>query len=215
MADFIRARNSKQKEERMNEVKKATDELFSALPYHEITLTAIAKQLSWTRANLYKYVTTKEEIFLQLCSDKMNLYFDALLSAFPPECNYSTEVYAQVWTGILNAHTDYLHYSDILCTIVETNVTVERLMEFKRNYYVRAEEISRRLSQNLRISPEDAYDLLLSVYYHATGLQCSCQKNPLVEQAIQNLNMKIPEIDFRDNLKKFIYMNIQYYTKKS
>lgn len=73
--------------------------------------------------------------------------------------------------------------------------------EFKRNYYVRAEEISRRLSQNLRIPPKDAYDLLLSVYYHATGLQCSCQKNPLVEQEIQNLNMKIPEINFRDNLK--------------
>ncbi len=215
MADFIRARNSKQKEERMNEVKAATDELFSTAPYHEITLTTIAKQLSWTRANLYKYVTTKEEIFLELCKDKMSLYFDAFLSAFPLECDYSADVFAQVWTGILNAHKDYLLYSDILCTIVETNVTVERLMEFKRSYYEGAAEISERLHQTLKISAKDSYNLLLAVHYHATGLQCICQRNPLVEQAIKNLNMEIPETNFRDNLKEFIFMNIQYYKNKS
>lgn len=215
MADFIRARNSKQKEERMNEVKAATDELFSTVPYHEITLTTIAKQLSWTRANLYKYVTTKEEIFLDLCNDKMKSYFQGFLSAFPLGCEYESDVFAQVWTGILNAHKDYLHYSDILCTIVETNVTVERLTGFKRNYYEGAGKISTRLSQILNISEEDSYNLMLSVHYHATGLECICHYNPLVEQAIKNLNMKIPETNFRDNLKEFIFMNLQYYKGKS
>ena len=39
---------------------------FAERPYHEITLTTIADELGWSRANLYKYVCTKEEVFLLL-----------------------------------------------------------------------------------------------------------------------------------------------------
>ena len=64
MADYIRARSYDQKEERLNQIKKATEELFENFPYTEITLSTIAEKLGWSRANLYKYVTTKEEIIL-------------------------------------------------------------------------------------------------------------------------------------------------------
>lgn len=69
----------------MAEIKAAADELFCSVPYQEITLSTIAGKLSWTRANLYKYVTTKEEIYLEICSDKMQSYFDDLLASFPNE----------------------------------------------------------------------------------------------------------------------------------
>ena len=64
-ADFIRARSDEHKEERLCQIKEATAELFRTAPYAEITLTTIAEKLGWSRANLYKYVTTKEEIFLR------------------------------------------------------------------------------------------------------------------------------------------------------
>ena len=83
MNDFIRARSDAQKTARMDEIKTAADALAQTQPYPTITLSAIAAQLSWTRANLYKYVTSKEEIYLELCADKMNAYFDALAAAFP------------------------------------------------------------------------------------------------------------------------------------
>ena len=83
MADYIRARSDEHKEERLSQIKEATAELFSAFPYSEITLTTIAEKLGWSRANLYKYVTTKEEIFLEICAEKMSAYYGALLSAFP------------------------------------------------------------------------------------------------------------------------------------
>ena len=83
MTDFVRARSEEQKQARMAEIKVAADELFCSVPYQEITLSTIAGKLSWTRANLYKYVTTKEEIYLEICSDKMQSYFDDLFAAFP------------------------------------------------------------------------------------------------------------------------------------
>lgn len=59
MQDFTRARSEEQKRQRMQEIKTAAETLFKEHPYHEITLTTIAEQLSWTRANLYKYSSWK------------------------------------------------------------------------------------------------------------------------------------------------------------
>ena len=83
MAEYIRARSDEHKEERMTQIKEATAELFENAPYVEITLTTIAEKLGWSRANLYKYVTTKEEIILEIAADKMNAYYGSLLSALP------------------------------------------------------------------------------------------------------------------------------------
>ena len=77
--DFIRARSSEQKSQRMSDIKRATAQLYRDFPYHEITLTTIAERLGWSRASLYKYVTTKEEIFLELSADARNAYFEDLL----------------------------------------------------------------------------------------------------------------------------------------
>ena len=97
-SDFIRARSDEHKEERMTQSKEATASLFENEPYAEITLTTIAQKLGWSRANLYKYVTTKEEIILEIASDKMTTYYTALLSAFPERNNFSLETIAEVWS---------------------------------------------------------------------------------------------------------------------
>lgn len=65
---FQRARSDKQKNIRMSEIVNATINLYESLQYDKITLALIAKQLSFSRANLYKYVSTKEEIFLLIIS---------------------------------------------------------------------------------------------------------------------------------------------------
>ena len=92
MAEYIRARSDEHKEERMTQIKDATATLFESAPYAEITLTTIAEKLGWSRANLYKYVTTKEEIILEIAADKMEAYYGSLISAMPEGTNFSTEV---------------------------------------------------------------------------------------------------------------------------
>ena len=71
----------------MAEIKKAASDLFDEVPYSEITLTTIAKRLSWKRANLYRYVSTKEEIFLDLIEDRMCAYYADLDAAFKEGCS--------------------------------------------------------------------------------------------------------------------------------
>ena len=124
MADFIRARSNEQKEQRMTQIKRVAEELFACSSYHEITLAAIAERLGWSRAALYKYVATKEDIFLEICSDKQDEYYDALLTAYPEGSAYSPAVLTEVWTEQLASHRDYLSYCALLFTIIETNSSI-------------------------------------------------------------------------------------------
>lgn len=98
--DFIRARSSEQKNQRMADIKQATAQLYREFPYHEITLTTIAERLGWSRASLYKYVTTKEEIFLELSADARNAYFGDLLTAFSPAVEFNAPQLAATWAQI-------------------------------------------------------------------------------------------------------------------
>ncbi|MDM8271343.1 TetR family transcriptional regulator [Thermophilibacter provencensis] len=213
MAEFIRARSAEQKEQRLNEIKDAVRRQFAERPYHEITLTTIAEELGWSRANLYKYVTTKEEIFLLLTADECRGYFDALLAALPEGCDLTPATIAEVWAGIANAHQEYFRLGDLLATIVETNVTVERLMDFKRGYYDCVAAMRERLPRILNIAPERVEPLLLAIYYHATGIVSSCWSNPLIAEALTRLEIERPETDFRAEMGDFIGMCLEHYAQ--
>lgn len=210
MADFIRARSDEHKEERMTQIKDATAELFKNAPYAEITLTTIAEKLGWSRANLYKYVTTKEEIILEIAGDKMEAYYDALLAALPEQSNFSAEVIAEVWAGILNAHQDYMRYVSYLNPVIETNVTVERLAQFKKKYYDFASTLSERLSAMLKIPQEAAYKIQLDVLFYASSNAVCCYKNPLVQEALRQINITPPPMDFYKDMKDFLKMRVEW-----
>lgn len=197
----------------MTEIKDATAALFAERPYHEITLAAIAEELGWSRAALYKYVTTKEEIFLEICTDKRHGYNAALLTAYPEGCSYSPAVLAEVWTEQLNNQRSYFAYCDILMTILETNVTVERLAAFKKDYYAGQEELIGRFAGNLGISRDRASQLLTAVYYHAIGIGGWCSQNPLVDEAVKLAGVKRRTVDFRDEMRDFITMCLGYYCR--
>lgn len=213
MPDFIRARSSAQKEQRMAEIKQAADELFHEKSYHEITLKGISERLGWSHAALYKYVSTKEDIFLELCADARGEYVSSLLAAYPNGCAYSHEVLAQVWTEQLNSHRDYLAYSDLLFTIIETNVSAERLAEFKRGYYEETDLLSKRFLENLGIEPDRAGRLFNSVLFHAVSINGWCTENPLVAEAMEiaGLEQRVP--DFKEEMRDFIEMCLAHYCR--
>ena len=211
MAEFIRARSAEQKGQRLDQIKGAVRRQFAERPYHEITLTTIADELGWSRANLYKYVSTKEEVFLLLAQDEMAAYFDALLTALPEGCGFSRETVAEVWAGIAGAHQEYFRLGDILTTIIETNVTVERLADFKRAYYGHVARMAERLPPVLGMRPERVDSLIMAIYYHAVGFVSGCWRNPLINQALELAGIERPRIDFREEMRDFVGMCLDHY----
>lgn len=211
MAEFTRARSDAQKEQRMDAIKRAADELFHERPYHEITLKAISERLGWSHAALYKYVTTKEDIFLEVCADARRAYNAALLAVYPAGCSYSHAVLAEVWAEQLNAHRDYLAYSELLLSIIERNVTVERLAAFKRSYYDEQGALVERFCGNLGISADAAGKLFNAVLFHATSINAWNEDNPLVDEALKLAGITRCVPPLKEEMRDFIGMCLEHY----
>lgn len=209
MADFIRARSDEQKAQRMAEVKGAAKRQFAARPYHEITLTTIADELGWSRANLYKYFSTKEEIFLALDGDECAAYFEALLAALPEGCGLSPATIAEVWAGIANAHQDYFRLGEILSAIIEANVSFDSLVDFKRSYYRYVDAMAQRMPDLVGIDRERVPSLLEAVYFHAVGMVGICHRNDMVARAVRELGRQGGP-SFRDEMRGFIAMCLEH-----
>lgn len=213
MNDYIRARSDDQKEERLNQIKTATAELFESCPFNEITLSTISEKLGWSRANLYKYVTTKEEIILEIAADKMTAYYTSLMAAFPKGNNFNTEVIAEVWAGIVNAHQDYMRYVSYLNPVIETNVTVERLAIFKKKFYDLSYGFRDILAPMLEVSAENANKLQVDLLMYASAKASTCYNNPLVQEALKKINIEPGKMDFYRDVKDFILMGIDWAKK--
>ena len=140
----------------------------------------------------------------------MTAYYSALLTAFPDGNNYSAEVIAEVWAGIMNAHQTYMLYVSYLNPVIETNVTVDRLVIFKKQYYDLAYALCDSLSKMLNLSKQDAYKLQLDMLFFGSSNAISCYKNPLIQAALEKISIQPPEMDFYKDMKEFILMRIKW-----
>lgn len=211
MAEFIRARSDEQKALRMGEIKAAADAQFAARPYHEITLTTIADELSWSRANLYKYVTTKEEIFLALTGDKYTTYAEDLLAAFPEDAGLSPAEAAARWAATIEAHQDWFKLHSILLTIIETNVSAESLKGYKSIYYRYCDVFKERFPRAIGLPAEHVENLLLAISSYATNLICACGNSPVVKQVLAELGHSHDDTDVNADLTDYITMCLEHW----
>ena len=127
-----RARSEEQKDERLRQITDAAEKLFQKKNYAEITLKDIAEQLSFTRANLYKYAKTKEEIFLMVFQKHISHWVKATHKAIPADVLPLTdEEFAKRWSKTLAQEKTLLRVRPLLNALIEENVRTELFVEFK------------------------------------------------------------------------------------
>lgn len=213
MSNFQRARSDEQKAQRMEEIKEVAARLFKKHPYHEITLSTIGEGLGWSRANLYKYVTSKEEIFLQLAADARDAYFSALLSAFEGKSKFTKQEASAKWASVANENRGWAIYGSILISIIETNVTLERLKQFKREYYNWVDVLTEKVAPKIGVSADNFQAFINTIHYHEVGLSGFCTMNPLAKQAIKELGVARVSLNFETEMQKFVLMCLEGYAE--
>ena len=201
-----RARSPEKKQERFNQIMEVTNNLFLKQSYHDITLTTIAKALNWSRGNLYKYVNTKEEIFLEIYLSKQKEFIDSLKESF--ELKKIDQVYfANKLSQCFDQHRLYLRYHNILSSIIETNVSVEKLADFKIKSYKQREYFFELLQvQCPHLSSKQVKMLFLTLMYHACGLYSHTHGTKLLEDAMALANLEIYYDDYCQLMSNFIIM---------
>ena len=209
MTDYQRARSPEQKAERMDAIMDAAEGLFSELPYHEITMGLIAKELGWSRSNLYKYSSTQEEIFLALHSRANRAYIDDLLKTFDSLPLPDAE-FAKRWAAVTARHPEFLRYQEILTSIIESNTSFERLVEFKRSFMEMLSPLVALLQQQTGKGTDEASDLYFRLIYQAPGLYNHYHCAERTAEALRAAGMPPITGTFEDAYADFVTMCLDH-----
>ena len=121
--DFKRARNKNNKAKRWNEIIHSAIHLFEKKSYAEITIKDIAKDTSFTRANIYKYISTKEEIFLEIIIRDSGKWINDLQKKTIN--NMEIDDFLELWCKTTYKHKRLIQLFTLLPFVIEKNVMYE------------------------------------------------------------------------------------------
>lgn len=206
---YIRARSAEQKQERMAAIMSAADGLFVQMPYHKINMGLIAERLGWSRAGLYKYAATQEEIFLALHERGNRAWIDELVSALAGAPMGNAE-FARIWASVTARHGSFMRYQDILISVIESNVTLDRLTAFKRSFAEMLAPIAELLSRQCGIARQEAADLYLRLLFQAPKLWAHYHCADLTREAMARAGLPPVEGAFEDGYADFTYMCLEH-----
>lgn len=182
-----RARTDEQKEQRITEIISATERLYKNHCYEEITFVSIAKEANFTRSNLYKYFSTKEEIFLEFLNQDIRKWRKDLVKSFGKKKKYSVKEFAALWVQLLIKHKRLLELLSIMFIHLERNVSVETFMDFKFGTKSEMESVSSLLCALFpTLSQESAGKFVYLQMGSAVGLSQMTDYNEVQLEALKH-----------------------------
>lgn len=203
--EFKRARNDKQRTVRMNQIVDATLDLYETLEYEEITLTAISEKLDFSRVNLYKYVSTKEDIFLLIIARDTETLMNDVMNTFEKIEHIRIEDFSLQWTELLLRHKRLIELYAILNTVIVKRASVDAFSQFEISIH---KSFAKMDAPIMKLFPEltlEHASLFIAFQMHyAMGLYPATVQSKRQEEI--KLSRKIPHgtKDFIDNFSKFL-----------
>lgn len=161
------------------------------------------------RSNLYKYAATQEEIFLALHSAKNRAWIEALAGELAGAPLPAKE-FARTWAEVTERHASFLRYQEIIIAIIESNVTLERLTAFKRDFSEMLPPILDILARQCGIGEEAALDLYLRLLYQAPGLWNHSHAAELTSEVMRAAGLPETEDSFADAYADFVELCIMH-----
>lgn len=197
-----RARTEQQKEERVGEIVAATARLYERYTFEEITYLCIAAEANFTRSNLYKYFSTKEEIFLELLGQDFVHFRKSLARALRAGKVSSVSQCATVWARTLIKHERLLKLFSILYTSLERNASLESLTKFKKTAKEELTALAGLLSDIFpNLPPEKTVQFLHLHAALAIGLYPMGHLTERQKQAMEQAGFEHQCIDFPEHLR--------------
>lgn len=207
---FSRARNSEQKEIRIKQICDSAISQFDNQQYDNITLASIARELNFSRANLYKYFSNKEEIFLTVTLKEVQSFFYDLIQTYDFNKTYKINEFSLIWSETLYKHERLLKLCSLLFSIIEKNVSIESLAQFKYELFQELESLFPLFKHFLPNLPEKNYINFLDFQlYQIAGLFPSTNLTDQQKKAVELSGVPYESRDFVDMFMEFLIILIQ------
>ena len=161
---FQRAHNDEQRQIRINQITTAMIELMEDLPFDKITMKKLGEKLSFTRNNLYQYVKSKNEVILLIIQQDFVDWANDLHHNLQTLNPASLDDFCKAWVQTAVKYPRILHWFPLLGELIEKNVTLEKLIPFKRSYFEILERVKKDIVKVLpKLNSAQAERL---VYFH-------------------------------------------------
>jgi AcrR family transcriptional regulator len=131
--EFQRARRPEQKEERRRHLLQVTRSLLSNHPdIRAFGLNELARQSGMTKSNVYRYFESRESLLLALLEEEWSLWYEEVRRDFRSVDHPATlENIANIFAHRTAARPLLAHLTSVLPSIIEHNLSVERIRDFK------------------------------------------------------------------------------------
>jgi TetR/AcrR family transcriptional regulator len=198
---WIRARSSEQIEQRMHTILDAAGKVFHTVPYEKVTMQMIANETGFSRSNLYRYFTTREEIFLALFLSDIETWAIRIKSVFTHE--ETPETFIEKWTEVLCGQKRLLELVPLLSISLEKNTSEEVYRKTKLLLMDYMKEIIPFLQKAI---PSLGFEqwrefLLVHLAFHA-GAWPMAQYNDLQTKILEELCLDEIKIEFSSFYRK-------------
>ena len=153
------------------------------------------------------------EIFLELHSQKNRAWLEDLAGSLATAPLPPAE-FARIWAETTDRHGSFLRYQDIVISIIESNVTLERLTEFKRAFAQMLAPVIDVLARQCGCSTSAAQDLYLRLLYQAPGLYNHHHCADLTREAMKAAGMPETTGNFVDDYADFVELCVSRASKQ-
>ena len=200
-----RARSEEQRQYRISEIVNATARLYRKHSFEEISFTLIAKEAGFTRSNLYRYFSSKEEIFLAFLKQEIVALRRALVRNCQGREALSVERFVSVWVETLSKRKRLLNLLSIMNSFLEKNVSEQCLVEFKRYANEELKALSTLLCQKFpALSSEKAGEFIELQLASAIGLYQITNLSEMQQRVLEYPEFRPMKVDFSGYLQKAI-----------
>lgn len=150
---------------RKEEIVLACEKLYKRMSFRDITIKDIAKETTFTRASIYNYFETKEEIFLALYEKEYYIWNEDLKEILKSIKKFTKSSFADSLAKTLEKRVMLLKLMAMNNYDMEENSRLECLTSFKVAYLKTIDTFSKLLSKfNPLLSKKEIDDIIYMFY---------------------------------------------------
>lgn len=193
-----RARNPEQKEQRRTDILDATARLFEAQGLDGVSLNGIAAEAGISKANIYRYFSSREEIFLHLLLDYYQQWVVTLERALAPLAGSGdVQTVAQAMTAAYSAHPRFASLVSVTASVLEKNVTTDAVVWFKTQMLGVAIRVANATHAALpALDMERTQRFIMYAHLLMAAMWPAAHPPPAVQEALERPELEFACVDF-------------------
>jgi len=193
---FRRARRDAEKAQRRDAILASAGALLRASGFEGFSMSVLARKAGVAKGTLYLYFETREEVLLALYVETLRDFVEALTARL--RAPMSDEDFSEAFEAAAVADPNFLALRARLESVIEHNVSVERLVEAKRAMRDLVGELAPRVEAVCRLAPSTGLPLLLSL----AALQLGAAQSRLGPTA--------SSLDLPEDVAEFMRIHAEY-----